>query len=56
MIRERKYFVAAVVVMLLLALTSQIAAQASPKRVVIRAGKLLDVRSGRMRTDQDILI
>jgi imidazolonepropionase-like amidohydrolase len=50
-----------VVLLSLLLLPSPLIAQtaesaALPKRILIRAGKLLDVRTGRVLTDQAILI
>lgn len=46
----------AVAVGVLLTLSIQVAAQQAPKRVVVRAGKLLDVKSGKTLTNQAIVI
>jgi imidazolonepropionase-like amidohydrolase len=42
--------------LLLLAMFTQVSAQQSPKRIIVRAGKLLDVKSGKLQTNQDVVI
>jgi imidazolonepropionase-like amidohydrolase len=53
---SRKYFAIATVTLTLFALVRQAVAQQSAQRVVVRAGHVLDVKSGQMLNDQAIVI
>jgi imidazolonepropionase-like amidohydrolase len=52
----KSHFLLAAVLLCLAALIPAAAQTASPKRTVVRAGKLLDVRSGKVLADQAIVI
>jgi imidazolonepropionase-like amidohydrolase len=52
----KNHFLLAAVLLCLAALIPAAAQTASPKRTVVRAGKLLDVRSGKVLADQAIVI
>jgi imidazolonepropionase-like amidohydrolase len=53
---KRKYLAIATVTLTLFALVTQAVAQQSAQRVVVRAGHVLDVKSGQMLNDQAIVI